>query len=161
MKTLNAARQLVGMGLVGLALAGCAEIPKSTDAMLTYESTPAGATIFEGGQSLGAAPVTRTYKLAPNAATAQTPDVTAVWPSGARAQYFTVLPAGADRVATIARPASAPNLEMDLENAKRADAAKTRETQRQKEDTAREIARNSARCKEQQTKAMVAISDCS
>jgi hypothetical protein len=50
---------------------------------------------------------------------------------------------------------------MDLENAKRADAAKTRETQRQKEDTAREIARNSARCKEQQTKAMVAISDCS
>jgi hypothetical protein len=50
---------------------------------------------------------------------------------------------------------------MDLENAKRAEAAKSRDAQRQKEDVAREVARNSARCKEQQAKAMVAISDCS
>jgi hypothetical protein len=82
--------------------------------MLTYESVPEGAEIFEGGKSLGTAPVMRTYLATANAQKITTPDVTAVWPSGAKTSFFTVLPPNADRVATLSRPANAPGLEQDL-----------------------------------------------
>ena len=38
-------------------LAGCATAP--TGAKLTYETSPAGATLYEGGKSLGIAPQMR------------------------------------------------------------------------------------------------------
>ena len=56
---------LPGIALLG-ALLGACSIP--TRAMLTYQSVPDGAEIFEGGKSLGTAPVTRTYLGAANAA---------------------------------------------------------------------------------------------
>ena len=128
--------------------------------MLTYETVPEGAVIHEGGQSLGMAPVTRTYKSDGKSNIIHTPDVTAVWPSGAKASYFTVLPIGADRVATIQRPEKAPGLQADLDHAKKLSAAKDRDALRAKEALARDIARASVRCKEQMAKGNLATNDC-
>ena len=115
---------LLGSPLAAALLCACAATaPKS--AMLTYESVPDGAEIFEGGKSLGAVPVTRTYQSDGNSSTIQTPDVRAVWPSGAWTTFFTLLPVGSDRVATLQRPADAPGLQQDLEHANQvADARK-------------------------------------
>ena len=148
-------------GVLVLVLAACAELPKPTTAMLTYDTSPSGASIFEGGKLLGVAPVTRTYSGDGKSPTIQTPDVTAVWPSGAKANFFTVIPVGSDRAATIERPASAPNLALDLENAKKADAEKLRLEQKAKEDVARAVARDSARCRNQMRQAIVVNDDCS
>jgi hypothetical protein len=144
-----------------LGAAGCANTPASTDATITYETTPEGAVIFEGGQSLGAAPVTRVYKHDGKSPTIRTPEVTAVWSSGAKEAYYTLVPPGADRVATIERPKGAPGLQADLDHAKQLVATRSRDAQRNKEATARDIARASARCKEQMAKGGTpAISDC-
>jgi hypothetical protein len=146
---------------VGLAgLAGCAGGPMSKQAVLTYETLPEGAQIFEGGQLLGVAPVTRTFKNETNQATLRTPEVTAIWPSGAKQTFFTVLPAGADNVATIERPKAAPGLQADLDNAKKFAAAKGQENQREKDLTAREISRASEKCKVQQATGKGVINDC-
>jgi hypothetical protein len=143
-----------------LVAAACATPPPPTTAMLTYETAPEGATLFEGGQSLGIAPVTRTYKPEGTSTSVRTPEVTAVWPSGAKASFFTLLPLGADRVATIDRPKNAPGLEADLENAKKVVADKEGAARRAKEALARDMARNSQRCKEQQQKGNLATNDC-
>jgi hypothetical protein len=143
------------------ALAGCASGgPAAMQATLFYESLPEGATLYEGGQSLGVAPVTKTYTATGSAGPIKTPEVTAVWPSGAKETYFTFLPPGADRVATIERPKSAPGLQTDLDNAKRFVAAKEAEARRIKDNNAREISRASDRCKDQQSKGNVATNDC-
>ena len=104
---------------IALAAAGCTSLAQPGDAMLTYETAPAGATIFESGLSLGVAPVTRTYPHDGKSTSIRTPEVTAVWPSGAKASFWTLLPAGADRVATIERPSGAPGLQADLDHAAR------------------------------------------
>jgi hypothetical protein len=142
------------------ALAGCANAPMANEAMLTYETVPEGATIFEGGQSVGVAPVTRTYKGEANVATIKTPEVTALWPSGAKATFWTNLKVGGDQVATILRPSNAPGLQADLDNAKTFAAARQRDAQRSKDAIARDIARDSARCKDQMHKGNLATSDC-
>ena len=165
-RALLASVPLASVPLASVALAcvalssGCANLPTSKDVILTYETAPEGATLFEGGQSLGVAPVSRTYKNDGKSDSVRTPVVTAVWPSGAKESYWTMLPAGADRVATIERPKGAPGLQTDLDNAKLAAAAKARETQREKEANAREMARNSQRCKDQMAKGNVASNDC-
>lgn len=141
-------------------LAGCATAPSATEVTLSYESQPAGATLFEGGQPLGVAPQTRSYKAQGTATTVRTPDVTAVWPSGAKTVYFTILPLGADRVATLERPAGAPNLQADLDHAKKLAAANERDSKRTQEALQRDLARNSARCKEQMAKGNLATNDC-
>lgn len=148
------------MGLMALALAGCANIPQSADVMVTYETKPEGAELFEGGKSLGNAPVTRTYRNAGKAETLRTPDVTAVWRSGAREVFYTVLPAGADRVATIERPKGAPNLQADLEHAKPFIATREADTRRARDEALREQARNSQRCKDQMSKGGGVVNDC-
>ena len=145
---------------IALATAGCANLPQPGDAMLTYETAPEGATIFEDGQSLGVAPITRTYKNDGKSTSIRTPEVTAVWPSGAKASFWTLLPAGADRVATIERPSGAPGLQADLDHAARFAIAKDRDAQRTKEAIARDMARASARCKDQMAKGNLATNDC-
>lgn len=142
-----------------LLLSACAGGPLVTTALLTYETKPEGASLYEGGQLIGVAPVTRTYAAEGQAQTIRTPLVTAQWPSGAKESYYTFLPLGADRVATIERPAGAPGLEADLENAKKAIAAKAQEAKRDKEAQLREIARNSDRCRKQQSGASKAVQD--
>lgn len=142
------------------ALVGCAGSPPPNEALLTYESVPEGAVILEGGQSVGVAPVTRTYRSDGKSASIRTPDVTAVWPSGAKATFWTFLKVGSDQVAEIQRPASAPGLQVDLDNARKFAAAKERDAARAKAATARDIARDSARCREQMAKGGGAISDC-
>ena len=87
-------------------LAGCATEPAG--AKLTYETSPAGATIYEGSRSLGVAPVTQSYPAAANGGQIRTPEVTAVWPSGAKTTFWTFLKAGDDNITTLARPANAP-----------------------------------------------------
>src|SRR5690348_7690751 len=141
--------------------AGCADIPASNEAALTYESSPEGATLYEGGHSIGIAPVTRNYKSDGKGGQITTPDVTAVWPSGAKTTFFTYLQPGDDRVATLERPQGAPGLEADLENAKKYKLAKEQEDRRTKEAERRDQAQMSARCAEQMHKGGTSpVDDC-
>jgi hypothetical protein len=149
---------LLGIPLAAALLCACAATaPKS--AMLTYESVPGGAEIFEGDKSLGAAPVTRTYNNDGKSSTIQTPDVRAVWPSGAQTTFFTLLPVGSDRVATLQRPADAPGLQPDLEHAKQVATARKRDAERDREFQQTDINRASARCKQEQAKGTNGLSD--
>ena len=141
------------------AAAGCATAPPPTAATLTYETKPEGATLFEGGQSLGVAPVTRTYAGDGKSETVRTPLVTAVWPSGAKESYYTLLPLGADRVATIERPAGAPGLQADLDHAKKSTQAREQAERRSTESALRDQRRSSERCKRQQAGAGQAVQD--
>jgi hypothetical protein len=126
-------------------LAGCAA-GEQRGARLTYETTPTGATLYEGGQNIGIAPVMRTYPVGGAGGQIRTPEVTAVWPSGAKTAFWTFLKPGDDQVATLARPAQAPNLQADLDNALKYASAEARA----KEQTRRDMARSSARCLAQQ-----------
>lgn len=150
----------VGAVLCVAALAGCAAVPPATEVRLSYESDPPGATLYEGSLNLGVAPVTRTYAATPGSNTVRTPEVTAVWPSGARTPYYTLLPVGADRVATLERPTAAPGLQTDLAHAKQLATEQQRATQREQDAIARDMKRNSVRCKEQQAKGNLATNDC-
>ena len=156
---MNSIRMLGATLLAFAALAGCATAPPPTTAMLTYETKPEGATLFEGGQSLGEAPVTRTYKAEGNASSVRTPLVTAVWPSGAKESYYTIVPLGSDRVATIERPAAAPGLQADLDHAKKVAQVREQAVRRNTEATLRDQKRSSDRCKAQQAGASLAIAD--
>ena len=149
---------LLGSPLAAALLCACAATaPKS--AMLTYESVPDGAEIFEGGKSLGAVPVTRTYQSDGNSSTIQTPDVRAVWPSGAWTTFFTLLPVGSDRVATLQRPADAPGLQQDLEHARQVADARKRAAARNREFQQTDINRASARFKQEQARGSNGLSD--
>ncbi|HYP32896.1 MAG TPA: hypothetical protein VES00_13580 [Burkholderiaceae bacterium] len=147
---------LATLAAAALVLAGCATEPRG--AKLTYETSPAGATLYEGGQSIGVAPQTRAYPAADaNGGQIRTPEVTAVWPSGAKASFWTFLKPGDDNVTTIARPPKAPNLQADLDNAQKYAADEAR----RKASALRDQARSSARCQAQmQGNAPTAIDDC-
>ena len=140
---------IAGLTLSAL-LAGCAAPGKSNQGMLTYETNPEGAQLFEGGQAIGTAPVTRTYMGDGKSPQIKTPEVTAVWPSGVKASFWTNIEFGSDRVTIIERPAKAPNLQVDLDNAAKFKLAAEQEQRREKEDARRDQNRNSARCKAQQ-----------
>ena len=142
----------------GIMLAGCASTPPN-HALLTYKTVPDGAELFEGGKSLGAPPVTRTYLADGKSNTIQTPDVTAVWPSGAKTSFFTNLTVGDDRVATLQRPADAPGLQADLDNAQKIAATRAREAERNKTLLHRDQQQASARCKSQQAGTSLAVAD--
>lgn len=148
----------LGLGLTALLLCACAATAPPR-AQLTYQSVPDGAQIFESDKSLGTVPVTRTYESDGKSSTITTPDVRAVWPSGAQTTYFTILPLGADRVATLERPADAPGLQQDLEHAKQVVAARKQEAQRQHDLQQSDIARASARCKQEQAQGGHGVSD--
>ena len=141
-----------------LALAGCASGPGV--ALLTYETEPAGATLYEGGQSIGVAPQERRYAGDPQTGAVKTPEVTAVWPSGAKTTFWTNLHVGDDRITTLTRPANAPNLAMDQENAARVTDEAKRADARAKADVMTGQARGSARCKAQQQSGHVGVDDC-
>lgn len=142
---------LNGITLAASLLCACAATAP-TRTMLTYESVPDGAEIFEGTKSLGTVPVTRTYDSDGKSSTVQTPDVRAVWPSGAQTAYFTVLPVGStDRVATLERPANAPGLQQDLEHAKQVASARRQDSERRRREQQTEINQASARCKQEQS----------
>jgi hypothetical protein len=148
---------LLGITLAA-ALGACASTPP-TSAMLTYESVPDGARIFEGGKLLGSVPVTRTYSSDGKSSTITTPDVRAVWPSGAQTTYFTILPLGSDRVATLQRPADAPGLQQDLEHARQVAAVRKSDAERRRELRQTEIDQASARCKQEQAQGTQGLSD--
>lgn len=151
--------RLVVLAALAAAFAGCATTGART-AMLTYDSSPAGATIYEGGKALGVAPVSRTYDFAEGVNTIATPEVTAVWSSGAKATYWTNLPVRTDLAATIERPTGVPGLDKDLAAAGPIMEERAREAERLKEDNRRTMARDSARCRDQMQKGTVATSDC-
>jgi hypothetical protein len=150
------ARPLIAVALL-VALAACAAAP--TRAMLTYKSMPPGAELFENGKSIGVEPVTRTYDSDGKSKTITTPDVTAVWPSGAKTSYFTYLDVGADLQATLERPANAPNAQVDLDHGKLVAANRQREAERLKALQKKDIANASARCKAQQRGEGQALAD--
>jgi len=143
-------RSLLSLAALAAAslVAGCAVEPP-TSAMLTYETVPLGATIYEGSKVLGVAPVTQTYPGDGKSADVKTPDVTAVWPSGAKTTFWTMLKLGDDHVATMTRPASAPNLALDEDNAKKYANESAADAARRKQQQQSDIARASARCQAQ------------
>lgn len=154
-----AIRRLALLGItLAAALAACAETPP-TRATLTYESVPDGARIFEGEKLLGSVPVTRTYSSDGKSGTITTPDVRAVWPSGAQTTYFTILRVGSDRVATLQRPADAPGLQQDLEHARQAAATRKSDAERNRELQRTDFNRASARCKQEQAQGTQGLSD--
>lgn len=154
-----ALRTLALLGItLAAALGACADTPP-TRAMLTYESVPDGAQIFEGDKLLGSVPVTRTYSSDGKSSTITTPDVRAVWPSGAQTTFFTILQVGSDRVATLQRPAGAPRLQQDLEHAKQLAAVRKRDAERNREFQQTDINRASARCKQEQAQGTEGLSD--
>ena len=144
---------------VSATLLGACAGTASRKAMLTYESVPDGAQIYEGDKSLGTVPVTRTYDSDGTSGNITTPDVRAVWPSGAQTTFFTVLPLGADRVAKLERPADAPGLQQDLEHAKQVVSARKQEAQRQHDLQQTDINRASARCKQEQAQGSHGLTD--
>ena len=148
---------LSGLALAAVAalFSGCAT--PEPGAKLTYETSPAGATLFEGGQAIGVAPQMRRYSAEAGSTQVRTPEVTAVWPSGAKATFWTFLKVGDDNITTISRPDKAPNLQADLDNARKFQSAEERLKAQQQHD----IARGSARCQAQQQGGVVAgIDDC-
>ena len=150
-KTLLSAFALAAAALVS----GCAT--GEAGAKLTYQTSPAGATLYEGGQSIGVAPVMRHYDAPAGGGQIRTPEVTAVWPSGAKASFWTYLNPGDDNVTTIARPAKAANLQVDLDNAQKY----VSDEERRKAALMRDQARGSARCQAQmQGGAVAGIDDC-
>jgi hypothetical protein len=148
---------LVGLSVL-LALAGCASGPSV--ALLTYETAPAGATLYEAGQSIGVAPVTRRYPGDPQTGMVRTPDVVAVWPSGAKTSFWTNLHVGDDRITTLQRPANAPNLALDQDNAAKLTDQAKRDAARAQSSLMTDQARGSARCKAQQQSGHVGNDDC-
>jgi hypothetical protein len=151
----------LGVLVLAAALAGCAAPGSSNQGMLTYETNPEGAQLLEGGKPIGTAPVTRTYSGDGKSPQITTPEVTAVWPSGAKATFWTKIDVGSDRVTTIERPAKAPNLQADLDNAAKYKLARDQEQRREKADALREQSRNSARCKAQQSgQSKSVLDDC-
>jgi hypothetical protein len=134
----------------GASLLGACAGTAPRKAMLTYESVPDGAQIYEGDKALGTVPVTRTYDADGTSANITTPDVRAVWPSGAQTTFFTILPVGADRVAKLERPADAPGLQQDLDHAKQVIAARKQDAERRRQQEQTDINRASARCKQEQ-----------
>jgi hypothetical protein len=156
MRTISSAT-LIGV-ILSAAVTGCAAVPP-TRAMLTYETVPDAAELFEGGASLGLAPVTRTYQSDGKSSTIKTPDVKAVWPSGAETTYFTILPVGADLVAKLERPAAVPGLQGDLDHARTVAATRKREAERLRAQQQHDIAAASARCKAEQAQGNKALTD--
>lgn len=150
--------KVLGISLVAALLGACAGTPP-TRAMLTYESVPDGAEIFEGSQSLGTVPVTRTYDSDGKSGDITTPDVRAVWPSGAQTTYFTKLPVGSDRVAKLERPMDAPGLQQDLEHAKQVADARKQDAARRRGFEQTDINRASARCKQEQAQGGHGLTD--
>ena len=144
------------------ALSACADSVVLRSAMLTYETRPEGAQLFEGGQPVGTAPVTRSYGGDGKSDSIRTPEVTAVWPSGAKESYYTFVPRGSDRTAIIERPAQAAGLQADLDHAKKFAAAREAEAQRRKEAMARDLAKGSDRCKAQMARGgpKAGVDDC-
>jgi hypothetical protein len=140
-------------------LGACAAGPAPRKAMLTYESVPDGAQIYEGDKALGTVPVTRTYDADGTSASITTPDVRAVWPSGAQTTFFTILPVGADRVAKLERPADAPGLQQDLDHAKQVTAARKQDEERRRQQEQTDINRASARCKQEQAQGTQGLAD--
>jgi hypothetical protein len=103
--------------------------------------------------------VTRTYQSDGKSSNIRTPDVKAVWPSGAETTYFTILPVGADLVAKLERPAAVPGLQGDLDHARTVAATRQREAERLKAQQQHDIAAASARCKAQQAQGGKGLTD--
>jgi hypothetical protein len=149
---------LLAVTLSASLLGACATTP-ARKAMLTYESVPDGAQIYEGDKPLGTVPVTRTYDSVGTSGNITTPDVRAVWPSGAQTTFFTVIPVGSDRVATLQRPPDAPGLQQDLEHAKQVTAARKEDAERRRQEQQTDINRASARCKQEQAQGTNGLMD--
>ena len=128
-------------------LAACAAPPPPDTAKLTYESKPAGAKLYQGQTLLGTAPLMQSYPTG-GKPSINTPPVTAVWASGAKTSFWTQLKPGDDQVATLERPANAPNLDADLAAEKTIQA----DADRIKDQTLRDQRRNSAACQDAMAK---------
>jgi hypothetical protein len=148
----------LAVALTAALLGACAGTAPQR-AMLTYQSEPDGAQIFEGDKSLGTVPVTRTYDSDGKSSSITTPDVRAVWPSGAQTTFFTIIPLGSDRVATLQRPADAPGLQQDLEHAKQVAVVRKQDAERRRQQQQTDINRASARCKQEQAQGTQGLSD--
>jgi hypothetical protein len=96
---------------------------------LTVRTEPKGAMLYSSDAALGMAPQTLVYTADSQAQEAgwfRTADVTAIWPSGARAQTsVTLVLHQGPQVVTISRPPDAPGLDVDMAHALKLQQAKT------------------------------------
>jgi hypothetical protein len=153
-------RSAIAASLAALFLTACATAPVTT-ALLTFETNPPGAKLYEGQVLLGDEPITKSYRVAEGANTVRTPEVTAVWPSGAKASFWTILSRGADEAAVIERPATATGLDKDNERAKVVMEARRKGEQKSAQQLRSDMARQSARCREQLASGVgAAVSSC-
>jgi hypothetical protein len=102
-----------------LGLAGC-----STKVSLEFNCRPAGATLFETAGGVFGCPSVVQYEVPKTVGAEQrfpVSELAAVWPSGARTTVRPLLMGqrGSTQSLTIQRPADAPGLDEDLENARR------------------------------------------
>lgn len=137
---------LGAIAVLSTSLFGCATPASSNKAMLTYNTTPEGATLFEGNLNLGTAPQTRTYVGDGQNKTITTPVVTAVWPSGVKATFWTHLQAGDDRETDIQRPKNPAGLDLDLAHAEKARASQLTKKQAENAEAAQDLRKNSTEC---------------
>lgn len=92
-------------------LIGCATAPDEFEA--TINSNPPGATISEGGKTVGVAPVTVRWQMTPGT-TARSAPLTATWVSGAKQTNQFHLIAGKSQEFLIERPNKVPGLDTDV-----------------------------------------------
>lgn len=142
-------RVILSMFAISVFVSGCATPEPSTRAQITYDTKPEGATLYENGVKLGVAPQTRQYQALNGSKTITTPDIVAVWASGAKASYFTYLKVGDDVDAEISRPSGVPGLDQDEEIAKPLFANKAAAKVAAKEQALKDQIRDSDGCKRQ------------
>lgn len=124
---------------LSVLLSGCLTLPDN-EMQLTVESSPLGAILFdETGQKIGKAPQSIRWNVdaleSPRYDQWVTPEITAVWPSGAKTKARVTYEGDpSQRVQfLIERDWNAPNLEADL------DYEQKRKELRQREELIREL----------------------
>ena len=97
--------------------------------VVTVQTQPQGAMLYSNGAALGMAPQTWVYTADAQAQSAgwmRTANVTAIWPSGAKAETsVTLLTHQGPQDVMILRPAEAPGLDVDEAHALRLQKTKT------------------------------------
>lgn len=101
-------------------LSGCSTL-SNKEALVTFETQPPGALLYDGDRAVGVAPKTARIKFKDGSQVAREKAVTAVWPSGATATVSATARAGTKTTIVISRPIDAPGLDIDLANANQLD----------------------------------------
>jgi len=110
-------KRLIMVCCIFVGLSACST---NNQVVLNVKSEPPGAKVYSAGQGLGVTPMNLYYDISPNFSkqgSMRVQDIDVVWASGAKSssQNLTLLSKHTNRQEiTFTRPASHPNLELDL-----------------------------------------------